>query len=271
MVMVMVMTALGYIWKKKPLRNGAKFLEIPGRASRRVSPWHPLPQAVGTDLGLCGIWMLLICPYVITMTHGTVWVTQTRAWGTCAGPVGRPTCLDPCLNRYSMTQRQGRVLLHDWLVSSAPGSSGFAARQLRGRPCHPHQQCPSEGATHRKGQPPGQPASPTQGSSVEREHRAQCLFRSLVSSAFPRGFMCGQKGLADNHTLMFFECLPLPGQYFAGHFISVNRVNPHNNTVAYYHCPHLTRPSRKKWFAQVHTAGEEADLECEFSLQSFLS
>lgn len=113
----------------------------------------PPPQSVGTDLGLCGIWMLLICPYVITMTHGTVWVTQTRAWGTSARPVELPTCLDPCLNRDSMTQRQGRVVLHNWLVSSAPGSFGLAAQQLRGRPCSPRQQCPFKGAPHRKGQP----------------------------------------------------------------------------------------------------------------------
>ena len=106
-------------------------LKIPRRVSGQISPWHPPspPQSVGTDLGLCGIWMLLICPFVIRMSHVTGWVTQSRAWGTSARLLELPTCLDPCLNRDSMTQRQGRVVLSVWLVSSSPGSSRLGAQR----------------------------------------------------------------------------------------------------------------------------------------------
>lgn len=152
-------------WARMPWR----FQEVSlGKSPPYTSP---PPLSVGTDLGLCGIWMLLICSYVISMTHVTVWVTQSLAWGTSARPVELPTCLDPCLNRDSMTQRQGRAVLSVWLVSWAPGSFGFVAWQLRGKPHYPRQQCPAEGPTHRKGQPWGQPELTTQPAGVERKHK----------------------------------------------------------------------------------------------------
>lgn len=178
-----------------------RFQEVSlGKSPPDTPPLHPSPLSVGTDLGLCGIWMLLICPYVISMTHVTVWVTQSLAWGTSARPVELPTCLDPCLNRDSMTQHQGRAVLSVWLVSWAPGSFGFVAWQLRGKTHYPRQQCPMEGPTHRKGQPWGQPESTTSHQVWRGNTRAQSLFRSLVNfSSLPHGIMGSQSDMDNNN------------------------------------------------------------------------
>ena len=133
-------------------------------ASRPLPPPFPV---CGDRSGL--VWHLNALDLLLCNKYDScaVWVTQSLAWGTSARPAELPTCLDPCLNRDSMTQRQGRVVLSVWLMSSTPGSFSLVVWQLRGKPHYPRQQCPSEGRPHRK----GQPASTTQLPGVRRKHK----------------------------------------------------------------------------------------------------
>ena len=100
------------------------------------------------------------------------------------GPWSSPPALIPVWIE-SVTQRRGRVVLPVWLVSSAPGSCGLVAWPPRGRPRHARQQCPSEGAPHRKG-----PRPPPPSAQVRRGNtRAQGLRFSVSFNppSLPRG------------------------------------------------------------------------------------
>lgn len=69
MLMVIMMMVTASLGMREPMTSGASCFRDYRKCLWTRLPLTPPPQSVGTDLGMYAIWMLLICPYVISITH----------------------------------------------------------------------------------------------------------------------------------------------------------------------------------------------------------